>query len=139
MMDALMKPQPRISLLTKPFWEAVNQQEKLLIQQCESSECGKYVFYPRVCCPFCQSPKLRWVQAKGTGTVISNTTIHRAHHPGFDHECPYVFAAVQLDEGPCIYAKIIQAPIDVSLVGKAVKVTFEAHGPAQKIPVFLLS
>lgn len=138
MSETLLKPQPRVSLLTKPFWDAVDQQEKLLIQQCQSSSCGKYVFYPRVCCPYCHSPDLKWVQSSGKGTIITNTTIHRPHHDGFNHECPYSFAAVELTEGPCIYGKVIGAPLDVSLIGQAVKVAFEEHGPDKKIPVFML-
>jgi len=139
MTETLLKPQPRVSLLTKPFWDAVSKEQRLLIQQCQSTSCGKYVFYPRVCCPYCHRSDLRWVQAKGTGVIISNTTIHRPHHTGFDLECPYVFAAVELTEGPCIYAKIADAPIDVSLVGQSVTVDFEDHGPGQKIPIFVLA
>jgi uncharacterized OB-fold protein len=138
MPDIIYKPQPRISLLTKPFWDAVNQ-DKLMIQQCESAGCLKYIFYPRASCPYCHGSKLRWTQAQGGGVVISNTTIHRPHHDGFAHDCPYVFAAIELQEGPCIYAKLILAPIDVSLVGQSVSVKFEIHGPSQKIPVFVLS
>lgn len=137
MFDTLLKPQPRVSLLTKPYWDAVTQEE-LLIQQCQFSGCEKYVFYPRVCCPYCQSANLRWVQSSGSGTIITNTTIHRPHHDGFSSQCPYVFAAIELAEGPCIYGKISEGPIDVSLVGRAVKVAFESHGPNQKIPIFVL-
>jgi uncharacterized OB-fold protein len=138
MSEIIHKPQPRISLLTKPFWEAVNQ-GKLMIQQCESAGCLKHVFYPRPSCPFCHGSSLRWIEAKGSGVVISNTTIHRPHHEGFAHDCPYVFAAIELIEGPCIYAKLINAPTDVSLVGQSVEVAYEVHGPAQKIPVFVLT
>lgn len=138
MPDIIYKPQPRISLLTHPFWDAVNH-DKLLIQKCECADCLKYVFYPRASCPYCHGSRLRWVQAQGCGVVISNTTIHRPHHEGFASDCPYVFAAIELKEGPCIYAKLINAPVDVSLVGRDVTVDFERHSPTQKIPIFVLS
>ena len=132
-----MKPQPRINLLTQPFWDGANE-EKLFVQQCEQTDCKKHIFYPRASCPFCYSPQLRWVEANGEGFIISNTTIHRPHHEGFVEECPYVFAAIQLAEGPCIYGKVIDAPIDTSLVNKPVSVKFEFHSSKQKIPVFVL-
>jgi uncharacterized protein len=138
MPDLIYKPQPRISPLTKPFWDAVNH-NKLMIQKCESADCLKHIFYPRASCPYCHGSKLRWIQAQGSGVVISNTTIHRPHHEGFSQDCPYAFAAIGLKEGPCIYAKLIHAPIDVSLVGLGVTIEFELHGPAQKIPVFILT
>jgi uncharacterized protein len=137
MSESVMKPQPRVNQLTKHFWEGANH-DKLYTQQCESVACRQYVFYPRVCCPYCQSPSLQWVEASGQGLIISNTTIHRPHHDGFLAQCPYVFAAIELAEGPCIYAKVIEAPVDVSLIGRAVRVEFELHGPNQKMPVFSL-
>jgi|AntAceMinimDraft_12_1070368.scaffolds.fasta_scaffold04035_8 hypothetical protein len=138
MTKILQKPQPRVNSLTEPFWEAINREGKLLIQKCQEGVCGKYIFYPRVCCPFCQSSKLQWVPAKGTGVILSNTTIHRPHHEGFIAECPYAFAAVELTEGPCIYTTLLGAPLDVSLVGRRVTMKPEQHGSNQKIPIFTL-
>lgn len=134
---AVLKPQPKPSSLSKRFWDAANA-DQLVIQKCGSPKCGKYVFYPRVCCPHCHDDSLAWVEVSGEGTIISNTTVHRTHHDGFNTEAPYVFAAVKLNEGACLYGQVRDAPADQALIGKQVVVSFETHGPSQKIVVFRL-
>jgi Predicted nucleic-acid-binding protein containing a Zn-ribbon len=139
MTSKLPKPQPRVTELTRPFWEGANAGE-LIIQRCADPACAKAVFYPRVCCPYCKGPKLDWFRALGTGRIISHTTIFRTHHDGFNSEVPYVFAAVQLTEGPCIYAQIPGAPIDGrSLTNESVTVDFIEHGAGREMPVFRLA
>jgi uncharacterized protein len=134
-----LKPQPRVTPLTKPFWEGALD-SRLMIQRCAQPGCGKAVFYPRVCCPFCQGPQLNWFEASGKGTIISHTTVRRTHHDGFNAEAPYVFAAVALQEGPCVYAQVPGAPTEGrSLVGRAVTVAFVEHGPGRRMPVFRLT
>jgi len=133
------KPQPRVNEVTRQFWEGANR-NTLVIQRCADPACAKAVFYPRACCPFCKGPKLTWFEASGTGRVISHTTVFRTQHDGFNSEAPYVFAAVELTEGPCMYAQIAGAPTDGhSLIGKKVVVEFVQHGPGQKMPAFRLS
>jgi len=134
-----LKPQPRVNALTRPFWDGALAGQ-LLIQRCEQPACGHAIFYPRVCCPFCKGSVLRWEQASRKGRIISHTTVHRTHHDGFNAEAPYVFAAVALEEGPCLYAQVPGAPLDGrSLTGAPVSVAFVDHGPDRKMPVFHLS
>lgn len=133
----MLKPQPRVTELNRPFWEGCNN-DRLVIQKCGA--CAHSVFYPRVCCPFCKTDHLDWVEASGRGKVISHTTVRRTHHDSFNAEVPYVFAAIELEEGPCIYAQLLDAPVDgTSLVGRGVNVTFVEHGPHQKIAAFRLT
>ncbi len=136
--SGVLKPQPRISELNRPFWEGANS-GKLMIQRCARPECGRAVFYPRVCCPFCKGAQLDWFEASGRGRIISHTTVRRTHHDGFNSEAPYVFAAVALDEGPFIYAQVPGAPLECSLTGRVVDVDFAEHGPGRQMPVFRLS
>ncbi len=133
-----LKPQPRVNDLTRPFWDGANER-RLMIQRCTAAGCGKAVFYPRVCCPFCQGPTLQWVQAKGRGSIVSHTTVRRTHHDGFNAEAPYVFAAVALDEGPLMYAQLPGAPLEGSLTGRPVIVDYAEHGPGRLMPVFRLA
>jgi uncharacterized OB-fold protein len=137
MMDeAVPKPQPRVTELNRPFWDGCNA-GRLMVQRCLA--CRQAIFYPRVCCPFCQHGELEWVQATGKGKVLSHTTVHRTHHDGFNAEAPYVFAAVALEEGPCVYAQLPGAPADgTSLIGRAVRVEFLPHGPGRNIAAFRL-
>lgn len=130
------KPQPRVNALNEPFWAGCNE-GRLMIQRCGA--CSRHVFYPRVCCPFCHEDKLSWVQASGRGRVISHTTVRRTHHDGFNADAPYVFAAIELEEGPCMYAQMPGAPVDApSLIGASVQARFVQHGPGRKIAVFLI-
>lgn len=133
----MLKPQPRVSELNRPFWSGCNE-GRLMVQQCAA--CRRAVFYPRVCCPFCKHGELGWMQASGRGKVISHTTVHRTHHDGFNGEAPYVFAAIALEEGPCIFAQLNGAPIDgSSLIDRPVAVEFMPHGPDLKIAAFHLA
>lgn len=137
MMESLMKPQPRINDLNRPFWNGCNE-GRLMIQRCTA--CRRAVFYPRVCCPFCRHGELEWFQASGKGVVISHTTVHRTHHDGFNAEAPYVFAAIALEEGPCMFGQMLGAPIDgASLIGRAVVAKFVPHGPGLAIAAFRLA
>ncbi len=109
-----------------------------MVQHCES--CGQHVFYPRVCCPFCHADTLVWKEASGKGTVISHTTVRRTHHDAFNDDAPYVFAAVQLDIGPCLYGQMPGAPTEgESLIGRSVRVVFLTHSPTQAIAAFELA
>jgi uncharacterized OB-fold protein len=131
-----LKPQPRVNEVTRPFWEGANS-GALMIQRC--GNCRRAVFYPRVCCPFCKAPDPPWERASGRGRVVSHTTVRRTHHDGFNADAPYVFAAIELDEGPCIYAQVPGAPLEESLVGRVVAVDFVEHGPGRMMPVFRLA
>lgn len=133
----ILKPKPRLSALELPFWDGCNE-HRLMIQHC--TNCSRGVFYPRACCPYCRADALQWIQACGRGKVISHTTVRRTHHDGFNEEAPYVFAAIELQEGPCIYGQLIGAPTaGPSLVNAAVEVTFVDHRPGQKLAAFSLT
>lgn len=133
----MLKPQPRINALNQPFWQGCNE-GRLMIQYCAA--CERHVFYPRVCCPFCREDGLRWVAASGRGKVLSHTTVRRTHHDGFNADAPYVFAAIELEEGPCLYGQMPGAPTEgVSMIGQQVRAAFVEHGPGQKIAVFRLA
>jgi uncharacterized OB-fold protein len=133
----VLKPQPRVTEITRPFWEGCNAR-RLMMQRCQNPRCGKTVFYPRVCCPYCQGADLIWVDVAGRGSIVSHTTVHRPHHDGFNAEVPYVFAAIEI-EGAQLYAQVPDAPTDGrSLVGRTVAVAFVTHGPDRLMPVFRL-
>lgn len=131
------KPQPRITEASKRYWEGIDA-GRIFLQHCLHPACRHAIFYPRVCCPYCQYAALEWKEAAGIGRVISHSTIYRPHHDGFNDEAPYVFAAVELTEGVLIYAQIPGAPIDSALIGRAVTADFMPHGPNRRMLVFRL-
>jgi uncharacterized OB-fold protein len=79
------------------------------------------------------------VQASGHGRIHTHTTVRRTHHDSFNADAPYVFAAVALEEGPCLYAQVPGAPLEETLIGRAVQVGFVPHGPDRQMPVFELA
>lgn len=137
-MSTQEKPQPRINDINRPFWQACNE-DRLLIQQCQSSACGKWVYFPRVCCPHCGGGDLAWKEASGKGTVETFTVIRRPQHPSFFPEAPYYFIAVRLEEGPLMYSRLDHPyEPDLDLMGRKVKAVHTPHGARQKLPFFSL-
>ena len=135
-MNAIAKPQPRINSINRPFFEGCND-ARLMLQQCLDPSCGRYIYFPRVCCPYCGGGDLSWQQASGKGTVVSFTVIHRPNHPSFFPEAPYYFAAIQLDEGPLMYSRLVERlQADRDLIGRRVETTFVSHSENQKLPFF---
>jgi len=133
------KPQPRITEVNRPFWDGVNA-GRIMLQRCLNGECGRVIFYPRVCCPYCQRAELEWIEAPGVGRIVSHSTVHRVHHDGFAGEAPYVFAAVELSAGVILYGQLAGAPAEgETLVGRAVTAEFVAHGPDRQLIRFRLA
>ncbi len=95
-MNPQEKPQPRINNINRPFWEACNE-ERLLLQQCQSTACGRWIYFPRVCCPHCGGGDLSWKEASGKGRIETFTVVRRPQHPSFFAEAPYYVIAVRLD------------------------------------------
>ena len=132
------KPNPRVNAINRPFWEACNRDE-FLLQRCKVPECGRFVYFPRVCCPYCGGGELEWARPSGLGRIVSFTRIHRPQHPSFFDEAPYYFIAVELDEGPLIYSRLDRDPeSEDGLIGRAVGVVFADHTPEQRLPFFRL-
>jgi uncharacterized protein len=89
-----------------PFWDAIQRRE-LLLQRC--MECGTWQHYPREMCATCWSDRLEWATPGRLGVVWSYTVIHRAGHPAWADQTPYVVAIVELPEGPRLVANIVDA------------------------------
>ena len=104
MATAYSKPLPRplSPELTGPFWEAAKRHE-LVMPRC--TMCDHLFFYPRSECPRCLSNHLEWMKA------------------------PYIYAVVQLDEGPRMVSNVVQCEIDAVRVDMPLEVTFDDVTP----------
>ena len=130
-------PQPRITDINRSFWDGCRA-NRLMLQRCTA--CGRFVFYPRVCCPYCGCGDLAWQQASGEGRLQSWTVVHRAGHDAFQADTPYVFAAVTLAEGPVLHGRMLEPPDSPSLaVGSAVRVVFPPADGGVVTPAFVAS
>jgi uncharacterized OB-fold protein len=132
------KPLPRMTSVNRPFLEACNE-GRLVLQHCTDTACGKAVFYPRVCCPYCGGCGLEWREVAPAGRVLSFTLVHRPQHEVFYNAVPVPFAAVELDAGPLIYGELTAVPGRLDdLLGAPVRVVFRDHARGQKLPYFEL-
>jgi uncharacterized OB-fold protein len=120
---------------TEPFWAGTLAGE-LRIQHCNS--CGKFYFYPRPFCRYCQSRDVEWRAVSGAGRLVSYVINYRPLPPADPAE-PQVIALIELDEGPRMLSNIVGvAPEPENLpLDARVRVQFEPRGE-QALPVFSL-
>jgi uncharacterized protein len=112
---------PTIDTASAPYWTAARE-GRLLIAKCES--CGRVHHYPRPFCPHCWSEDVHPVQASGTGTLYTFSTVYVNDLAPFKERLPYVAAIVELDEGPRLMTTIEGVGPDALRVGMRVTATF---------------
>jgi hypothetical protein len=123
------KPLPQIDRDNEEFWTGLKN-HKLLLWRCKT--CGAW-YWPKAYCrnhdnePF--AANMAWAEAKGTGKLFAFNRHHVAFHPGFKNDIPYVYALVELDEGPLISSTLVgdKMPRDVYDVGQRVEIAYEDH------------
>jgi uncharacterized OB-fold protein len=112
---------PTIDSASAPYWEAARE-GRLLIAECGA--CGEVHHYPRPLCPYCWSEDVHPVQANGTGTLYTYSTVYVNDLAPFKERLPYVAAIVELDEGPRLMTTIDGVEPERLRVGMAVKAVF---------------
>jgi len=130
-MSEYIKPLPKPSPTSRPFWDAAKRHE-LLLQRCGA--CSKFIYYPRPRCPHCFSDRLSWEQCSGRGTLYSYTVVRRAASRAFA-DAPYVLAIVELAEGPRMTTNIV-APPEQLRVDMPVTVFFDDVTPDRTLVKF---
>jgi uncharacterized OB-fold protein len=121
---------------TEPFWRATAE-HRLTYQTCD--DCSSVVFYPRLHCTECGSPKLTWHDSQGMGTVYTYSVIRQNRSPDFRDIVPYVLAYVDLDEGFRMMTNIvgIADPGKDVRIGQRVRVQWEdQEGANLSLPLF---
>lgn len=119
------------SELTRPFWEAAKA-GRLTYQQCDA--CERAFFRPEVACPHCRSRAWTWRESKGQGSLYSFSVMHRAPTSAFT--APFIFAAVELDEGWTMFSNLVGLQPEDARIGMRVKVTFHPVSDALTLPYF---
>jgi hypothetical protein len=120
------KPLPIPSAVSAPFWDGLRE-GVLRVQRC--GECRQYVFYPRSLCPHCLSESLDWVSMSGRAKLYSYTVVRRAMHPAFQEDVPYVYAIVELEEGPRVTANVVNCPLEALRVDMPLKAIYDSVTP----------
>jgi uncharacterized OB-fold protein len=123
-MNGYVKPLPKPSKVSAPFWAAARRHE-LVLQRCEN--CRAFIYYPRPRCPNCLGDRLDWQRVSGRGVVYSYTVVRRAMSRAFG-DAPYVLAIVELEEGPRLTTNIVAEPNAVR-IGMKVRARFDDVTP----------
>jgi len=105
---------------------------RFALQSCK--DCGTVQYPPREACQRCLSQKLVWKSDKGSGELVSDTTLHHSNDLFFRERLPWRLGLVKLDSGPSVvahlHAGIAAAPARVTVsarldrAGQAVIVAF---------------
>jgi len=119
------------SYLTRPFWDAAKA-GRLIFQRC--SGCAKPFFRPEVACPHCFSRAWAWEESSGRGTLYSFSVSHRAPTPAFT--APFIFAAVDLDEGWSMFSHLVGLELDDARIGMPLQVVFHKVSDDMTLPLF---
>jgi uncharacterized OB-fold protein len=119
-------PRPLNPGLTRPFWEAAKRHE-LVMPRCTT--CDHLFFYPRSECPRCFSATLEWVRVSGRGRLHSFTIVYQPANAAFRDSAPYVYAVVQLDEGPRLVSNVVQCDPEAVRVDMPLVAVFDAVTP----------
>ena len=119
---------------TQGYWEGAGRGE-LVLQRCTA--CGVVQHRPRALCVSCLGDTIEHFVASGRGSVHTFTVTHQNGVPGFSQACPYVFAYIDLEEGPRLLSNVVGcAPEDVH-IGMPVKVDFVATEAGLGVPRFV--
>lgn len=76
------------------------------LQRCLA--CGKSIFYPRLLCHHCGSPRLEWFTPTGRGRVHSTSTVRVRPERG----ASYNISLVELEEGPRLMSRVVDVAVD---------------------------
>jgi len=125
---------PTRSPEAKPFWEGCRA-GVLRLPRCYA--CGKFHFYPRRFCPFCDSTEIAWIDSSGKGSIYAYAVVRQPIEAAYAALVPYCIAIVELVEGVRMLTRIA-GDIERIACGRSVKVAFEALSPALTIPIFEL-
>lgn len=85
------------------FWVAVGE-GSIQLRTCD--RCGTTFVLPLPSCPDCGSDTLTLGTSSGRGTLYSWVVVHVPFGDGLAEQVPYVVAAVELDEGARIFARL---------------------------------
>ena len=135
MTEQYNKPIPVPQGESDEYWNKAKEGE-LWLRNCNS--CGNPYFYPRDISPCCFSKDTSWIKASGKASLHTYAIVHRAPHPGFAQDAPYVVAIVDLEEGPRMPTNIvIDDPTPENLqIGMPLEVIFEDISDKIALPKF---
>ena len=128
------KPAPVPDELSKPFWDACNEQ-RLIIQYCTT--CNRMQYPPEKTCYACGSDEnLEWREVNGRGKIHGYCVIYDSRLRLLQPQQPFNIAVIELKENPEIkfFSHLPGTPLDEVPVGASVQLEFEETVTGQLVP-----
>lgn len=117
-----------------PFWEGLARGEFLLLR-CEI--CGAWRWPMAGCREHPNGPfldNLSWKPASGRGRILTCVVHHAQIDPAFP--VPYVYAAIELDEGPVLVSNVVNCAPGAVSIGMRVRVVLRRVDEHVVLPLF---
>jgi hypothetical protein len=130
--EAKPRPAPRPTVTSAPFWDAAKQ-GKLVLQY--DRKAGKYQYWPRPIGIHSGTQNLEWREASGRGKLYAWSEVYVPAR-GFEDVAPYVVAAVDLDEGVRMFARLVNVDPATLKGGQRLRVKWETVGEDGRMFVF---
>lgn len=130
------KPLPSLDEDIEPFWNGLKRHEFLLFR---CKKCGAWYWPVAFCRNHDNEPfygNLEWTKASGKGKVFAFNIHYRPFHPGFVDDIPYVYALIELEEGPMFGSNIIGIDPKEVKIGMPVDVVYEDITDEFTLPKF---
>jgi uncharacterized protein len=105
-----------------PWWEALAT-HRVVVQACPA--CARHRLPRMPSCPWCGTAGGDDVEVEGTGVVYSFVRAHRALTPAMADAVPYALAAIDLDGGGRVFARV--EPPEAAAIGLRVRPSFVDH------------
>lgn len=122
---AYAKPLPSVDEDIEPFWLALKQHEFKLFR---CKKCGAW-YFPAAYCRFHDNEpymgNMEWAKASGKGKVFAFNIHYRAFDRSFENDVPYVYALIELDEGPIFATNVIGCDPKEVKIGMPVEIVYE--------------
>jgi uncharacterized OB-fold protein len=127
-------PIPVVLEEMQPFWDALKEKRFVLLR---CSKCKAW-YWPFAACRTCRNDEyfanMTWEPASGRGKVFSFTRPQWTFHPAIP--APFVYAEVELEEGPIMPSNVIGCKPEDVKVGMPLEVEFVEVTPGLILPKF---
>lgn len=127
------KPLPKITLDNKEFWDSCKE-HAMRLQYC--SDCDYWQYYPSPVCHNCDSMDLEWRSVSGAGSVYTHSVIYRPPSEHYANDVPYVYAIIELAEGPMMPSNVVGISPEKVEIGMPVVITYDDVTPDVTLPKF---
>ncbi len=113
---------PEVDQDSEPYWQSLREHEAKLQKY---PECGRFRFPPSPSCYYCGTPGGKWEPIRGNGTIHTWIVIHHPIDKRLAGEVPFVVALVDLEEGPRVAGRLLQANRESVRVAMPVRVRYD--------------